>query len=107
MTRWLSLLFVVSCSCDGRAARLRVSEEEFGREYAAKFCAEWERCNEGDTAPDCPLVAAGGTTTGVVEDCDFDAEAAQTCLDIDWICSFDGFPNVSPPQVCSEVCGAT
>lgn len=104
MIRPFLVLWGLVGSCDGSASRTIVSEEEFGREYAAKFCDEWERCNED--GPPCPVVAAGDTTTGVVEDCEFDAEAAQTCLDIDWICGYTGFPNVSPPHVCSEVCGA-
>lgn len=101
--RVLSAFGLLACSCDGSGSRTRVSEEEFGLEYVDKLCEEWARCNEDGTP--CPISAAGDTTTDIVAECDFDAEAAQSCLDIDWICGMSGFPQVVPPAICHEVCG--
>jgi hypothetical protein len=95
------LLASLVVGCD-RYDQSRVSEAEFGGDYVEKLCDEWVRCNEDDGP--CPFSPADGTTTGVIEECDFDAEAAQECLDAGWICGMvEG--TVVPIDACDEVCG--
>ena len=94
-------LVVLAAGCE-QVWRTRVSEAEFGGEYVVKLCDEWERCNEDDGP--CPFSAAEDTTTGVINDCDFDPDAAQECLDAGWICGMvEG--TVVPVDACDEVCG--
>ena len=43
--------------------------------------------------------------SAVAAACDYDPEAAQECLDVDWICGISGYPEVVPPLACEDVCG--
>jgi len=100
ITRHLVPVLVVA-GCDPQV-QAPVSEAEFGGDYVDKLCEEWLRCNEDDGA--CPFSPAGNTTTGVIEECDFDADAAEECLESSWICGMVT-GTVIPVEACDEVCG--
>lgn len=79
-----------------------LTEDEFIDQFYDVFCAEWESC----TGEECPTAS---TTTSTTTDCDYDASAAQACLDGEWGCEDYGYGIVFPvfPDECIGICGTT
>jgi hypothetical protein len=76
-----------------------ISEDDFAAEYADKYCAELETCGSDFT---CSTTGTTTATTTAVADCEFDAAAAQDCLDGEWTCD-DTLKLPIPPAACGTV----
>ena len=83
-------------------------EEEFGLAFVDRYCDEWDACvTSGEPCLFEGTTTGGGTTTTTTDPCEFDAVAAQACLDGEWTCNteYAGFEFVMTPDACGDVCG--
>lgn len=115
MARWLwGVAWLVGCSggdpadtdTGGGGAELTI--ETFAEQFFPLFCAYDQSCDGGSlmgyaSAEECEADLLSGMDSGTSDDCDFDATAAQACLDAMEGLECEGmFENL--PSACSEVC---
>ena len=84
-----------------------VNEDNFGQKWEDKYCDEYEAC-AGTTL--CPLTTQPtppeGYTPPNPDECEFDEQAANDCLDEEWDCIEMGpYSYVLPAPACCAVCG--
>jgi hypothetical protein len=86
-----------SSTCSATACG--ITEDEFAAGYTDKYCAQLETCGS-DFA--CSTSGTTATTTTALANCEFDAAAAQDCLDGEWTCD-DSLNLPNPPAACGTV----
>ena len=73
-----------------------MTPQRFDAKYEAKFCNEWVECNPDN---ECELADIDHSV------CDFDREAAKSCLESQWVCdnSNTALPVLQIPATCTDV----
>ncbi len=85
-----------------------VSEDEFGEEAAKSICAKMFECNEAmvskvyEDEAACQDALSGDYEPGGEDDCDYDASAADDCLDAFDAMECDDLKAGNVPSECDE-----
>lgn len=91
------------CVSDGTGEVAPLSEDNFINRYEGRACSQLEDCicDEFDDVDDCE-VDCETPDWSWTEDCDFDLEMAELCLEGDWECDSSLFV-VYAPDICQDV----
>ncbi len=98
----------VVAGCDstggGSAVTGTIAAEDFGAEFAEKYCGEWEDCNVYDPCP--TSEAQAGSSAGCAG---YDESVAYDCVHGSYSCdtSHPALPFVSIPDACCQICGGS